>query len=304
MCACCLARFSRGFQNSQRVSTLHVLRTPSYCPTCPIAKKRETGGICCLQSFCFLPKPSLLFIKSFLLPPVLDHTVTCWSREHWSGLGFSTTLCMAGGRYLQCTFIVRMVFLFTYTCACSRSDRASCVQYFTSPLGCQSWAGEIVRWALYPFQIHPTGTGCAILVVPCCWGCSGRSWQWHFGTFDPWQSMMAMGRTVGHSQHEAGAMLSVPPCLGQHPEPVFLSIRSQPPLQPESARESVYPSHEMNFALTEILWCGWASLQRMLAGDQKGPCHPEMIHAASNCFWWVLRFWASQSLAQEWENTA
>jgi len=78
--------------------------------------------------------------------------------------------------------------------------------------------------------------------------------------------------------------LSVPPCLGQHPEPVSLAVRSQPSLQQGSASEFMYLSHEMNFASREMLLCGWADLQRMLARDQKGPCHPKMTHAALNCF--------------------
>lgn len=50
--------------------------------------------------------------------------------------------------------------------------------------------------------------------------------------------------------------LSVPPCLGWHPEPVSPSLRSQASLQQESASEFVYPSHEMNFAWTEMLGVG------------------------------------------------
>lgn len=141
---------------------------------------------------------------------------------------------MAGGRYLQCTFYVRIFFLFTYTCTCSKSGRASCVQCLMSPPGCQSWVEEIVRGALYPLQIHPTGTGCAILVAPSCWGCSGRSWQWQFVSFDPWQAMTTMEKTEGHSQHEAGAM----PVCTTLPGPVSkacISIcKNQPSLQQES----------------------------------------------------------------------
>lgn len=301
MCACCLAHFPRGFWNSQCASTPHILRAPSDCPTCSAAIKRRNGGICCLQSDdCCLLKPSPQFLSSFPLPPVLDRTATCQSWEHWSGWGSSTTLCTAGGRYLQWAFNIRTFFLFVYTCTCPKSGRANCVQCFASPLGCQGWAGETVRWALCPLQIHPAGTGCAILGAPSCWGCSGRS-----------LALLTLGRQwwPWRGQRDILSMrlvpcLSVPPCLGQHPELLSLSIRSQPSFQQESATEFAYPSHEMNFASTEMLWCGWAGLQRMLARDQKGPCHPEMTHAALNCFWGVLRCWAGQPLALEWENTA
>lgn len=78
--------------------------------------------------------------------------------------------------------------------------------------------------------------------------------------------------------------LSVPPCLGQLPEPVSQSLRSQPSLQQGSANDFVYPSHDMSFAWTKTLGCGWAGLQRMLARDQKGLCHPKRTHIALKGF--------------------